>query len=306
MKYIYLLLIVFFMCPLDVKATNEEILPFSCGTGCTWEKKGTKLIITATEGAVMDDFEEKWNAERRVYETTAPWGADFTEIEIVGGLTNISKSAFEGAQFTSVNIPDTVTSIGEDAFSWNFNLSSVSLPNSVASISKWAFAKDKALTNIVFPSSVISVGDVVFTGATGLTSVVVENSNTALSENVFGGILGNVYCQNFEQCKNKGITDQNIIVFSKTEDGVYQIGDKYFASVDLMLLGNDWACDSLEQCKKALSAMQSGKTFRIGNKLYASLHDALAGNYIQKRIYTIEEASKLSKPTGNTFRLRYK
>ena len=116
----------------------------SCGQGCSWEKNGTKLVITATDGAVMDDFSEHWNADRQVYETTAPWGADVTEVEIIGGLTNISRSAFEGANLTSINIPSSVTSID-----------------------KWAFARTPSLMDMIIPSSVTNIGEVVFTGKEG-------------------------------------------------------------------------------------------------------------------------------------------
>ena len=44
----------------------------------------------------------------------------------------------------------------------------------------------------------------------------------------------------------------------------------------------------------------------VGNKIYANLHDIVNDKYIPKRIYTIEEAEKVSKKTGNTFKLRYK
>ena len=119
-----------------------------------------------------------------------------------------------------------------------------------------------------------------------------------------------VYCQSFEQCANKGIADSNIMLFNKTEDGVYQIGTgddaKYFASSSLMVAGDEKACSSLEQCQGILAAIQDGKNFRIGDKLYSSINDFLSGKNIQKRIYTIEEATKLSKDTGNKIMLRYK
>ena len=51
---------------------------------------------------------------------------------------------------------------------------------------------------------------------------------------------------------------------------------------------------------------KDGNTYSLNNKNYASLTDLQTGNYIKKRIYTIKETEAVTKPTGNTFRLRYK
>ena len=68
------------------------------------------------------------------------------------------------------------------------------------------------------------------------------------------------------------------------------------------------------QCLKALGkpsgvhvyTIDADGRYSVSGKKYANFKDMQNGNYIPKRIYTLEEATKVSKPAGNTFRLRYK
>jgi hypothetical protein len=48
-----------------------------------------------------------------------------------------------------------------------------------------------------------------------------------------------------------------------------------------------------------------GKIF-YNNKWYNSANGILLGDYDKKRIYTVDEATKISKKSGNTFKIRYK
>ncbi|MBR2300265.1 MAG: leucine-rich repeat domain-containing protein [Alphaproteobacteria bacterium] len=97
------------------------------------------------------------------------------------------------------------------------------------------------------------------------------------------------------------------------------------------MAGDGTYCSTAQECAALIEADKNGDVLTSGGKRYASLEDLYAGNpmpsieeieqsdgsykvykdgvfigYKNKRIYTVEEASKLSKPTGNTFRLRYK
>ena len=47
-------------------------------------------------------------------------------------------------------------------------------------------------------------------------------------------------------------------------------------------------------------------TIFYNNHWYKSANDILAGDYIKKSIYTIEEANAVAKPTGNTVRIKYR
>ena len=50
----------------------------------------------------------------------------------------------------------------------------------------------------------------------------------------------------------------------------------------------------------------SDNQYLVGGKYYAKLSDIGTPNYIKKRIYTIDEANRVAKPTGNTVRIKYR
>ena len=69
-----------------------------------------------------------------------------------------------------------------------------------------------------------------------------------------------------------------------------------------------------QQCRTASSnpsgvhvyTVNTDGTYSVNGKKYANFKDMQNGNYIPKRIYTLEEATKVSKPTGNTVRIKYR
>ncbi len=289
---------------LSFNANAETMTQGVCGTGCSWIKNGTKLTITAENGAVMDDFEELED-ERGCY-TSAPWGTDFTEVEFIGSISNISNNAFQGSSIEQITIPNSVTSIGVNAFSWTENLSSVNIPNSVTSIGKWAFAKVGNLTDIVLPVSVTTIADRVFSLSYNLQNIVIENPNAVLQEDALITFLGNIYCQSLDQCSGKGIDDEKIKIYTKEGNDIdgylYKVGDDYFASRDLMI--NNIKCDNKKQCESLLASAQNG-IFSFNGKFYESLNDLAHHEHIKKRIYTIEEANQVAGKT-NSFKIKYR
>ena len=72
----------------------------------------------------------------------------------------------------------------------------------------------------------------------------------------------------------------------------------------------------MAQCEKAISRLGEnikiheyetvGDAYYVDGKFYNRINDVWEKNNIKKRIYSIEEATKVSKETGNTFKLRYK
>ena len=50
----------------------------------------------------------------------------------------------------------------------------------------------------------------------------------------------------------------------------------------------------------------SDNQYLVDGKYYARLSDIGTPNYIKKRIYTIDEANRVAKPTGNTIRIKYR
>ncbi|MBR2299851.1 MAG: leucine-rich repeat domain-containing protein [Alphaproteobacteria bacterium] len=306
----FLILIVLFV-------ANNAYAGGSCGSGCTWELKpvtdkngapvyledgetqAQKLIISAKgESGTMSEYGGANNT---------PWWSShesITSIEVQNGIKNIGRYAFWAyTNVTSISLPDTLTSIGNYAFQSN-NLSSVVIPDSVTSIGYQSFFRNPNLTSVVIEGTP-SVGGIAFRDSPA-----------------------KIYCLvGHTACAGKGGT---VVYYEKDKSGALKVGDDYYASssdlvndtkctdglneacvakalnVTVSKLLAKGKCTSQAECQTIVTADYNGEVFQVGLKSYASLDDFLIGQAIPKRIYTIEEAERVSKKTGNTFKLRYK
>ena len=256
-----------------------------------------------------------------VKETTIP---DITEIEIKGNITSIGDSAFWKSNITKIDIPDTVTEIK---------------PN--------AFCSARNLNTIVIPESVTYIGYDAFDGITkngGILSVVIKGDSITIPSRLTAYQDGfTIYCkQGVDACENKA---DDVRYYVPTDDGLYQIDDKLYATADLMthnaacddaancqailnaasqgkpfevggkyyatldLFANGAACTSKENCEDILTAANTQSSFWVGSKMYHSLDDFASGNYVKYRIYTVEEARQAVESAGTDtvkFRIKYK
>ncbi len=258
-----------------------------CGENCSWtiDDKG---VLTVSGTGDMKDYSdpEEWS---RTY--PRPWQSynnTVKEIVIGEGITSVGTWAFKDFKaLETLTLADSVKKIGMIAFDSATSLNKINMSENsqLESINWQAFSHDKALTSFVVPSAATNVGSAAFHD-TDTIVVYCPESNTSCKANIGGS----------------GLT---IIRFTQ-EDGIYKIGEgedaKYYASTEAMVLGED--CGS--KCAQAKALSESGEPFVIDGKFYASLSDYVKRNYIKKRIYTVDEAEMLSKPTGNTFRMRYK
>ncbi|MBR2299629.1 MAG: leucine-rich repeat domain-containing protein [Alphaproteobacteria bacterium] len=220
---------------------------------------------------------DKW-----IKETTIP---EVKEVEMKGNITSIGDSAFWNSHISNINIADTVTEIKANAF-----------------------CSAKLLNTITIPDSVISIGYDIFDGEHGENpTIVIQGDNVSfegrLSSKKYASNL-TLYCkQGVEACEGKA---GDVRYYVLTDGGLYQdvADNKYFATAEFMARGA--ACSSERNCMDILTAIRHGMPFDVGLKTYNSFADFMSGRYIPKRIYTVEEAEKVSKKTGNTFKLRYK
>ena len=137
----------------DVNAAPEEIdLNYVTGGACNsytkWQlvwvdNAKTRMKLTISGNGVMPTYSAG----------TAPWYSylyNITEIEVMGGVTDIGRSAFYGlTNVTAVTVRDGVKSIGAYAFNGCTSLKSIFIPASVESIGVQAFAKS-GLTELTF------------------------------------------------------------------------------------------------------------------------------------------------------------
>ena len=234
-------------------------------------------------------------------------------------LESIGQNAFwRNTSLTSISLPSSLQTIGEGAF-LNSALESISFgtDSELKSIGKSAFAGARNLKNIVIPASVETIGDLAFYDGNykcPAGPVVFEGIPQTIGRAIFQG-SPKIYClTTFEACSD---LSRNVQYYKKTDNGLYVLTDandqilkddqgnpSYFLSAELMARGK--SCSTEAECEEIKTALQSGRSFLVNGKFYDSLSDWISGNYARKRIYTVEEAEKLTKPTGNQFKIRYK
>ena len=289
----------------------------------------------------------------------------FITVVLPEGLTSIKNSAFKECDYLSdVNLPNSLREIENGAFAGS-SLKNVVIP---------AGTEDNP--TIVGATAFRGAVDTNERGVYGLQieSFVVQE-NTILNEQIFlQEINTNTYplmnLENFkmycaegnqscmdamaktvEIAQARGLIDSSqtaqdyIEMFSKDSNGFYQIGDKLYATADLMthnaacddaqncqaildaisqgkpfevggkyyatsdLFANGAPCTSKENCEDILTAANTQSSFWVGSKMYHSLDDFASGNYVKYRIYKVEEARQAVEAAGTdtvNVRIRYK
>ena len=336
---------------------------WKCGDNCTaylsndpHEGGNKQLNITGT-----GPISEHGGWSRYTYAAYGP--GIITSVNIEQGITSIGNSAFSyNTSVERVTIPDSVTSIGEHAFAYSPNIREINLPESLTSIAYNAFLYVKPGPSLVVPNSVESIGSSAFTQMSELKSLFIPESVTSFGGTSTSGLsdIQAIFC--FEghryRCQDQFYSYRDkIIVYTKDENGIYKVGDTYYASPeDMSHIGEGGnlspiACTDYERCQAAAAAYKDAKAESMaGGSLCATKNECLnlidmtyddeyacttiarcseyaktnniqlAGlygrgennggsgntNHVKHRIYTVEEAARLSKPTGNTFKIRYK
>ena len=129
------------------------------------------------------------------------------------------------------------------------------------------------LTDVSLPQSLESIGKYAFNADTSLQNLVIPENVITIYASMLGGSTGvqNIYCP------------ENIKAQCEAVLNMYP----------------QWQINLLSYKKDDNELFYNGKW-------YAHPNDILTGNNIKKRIYTVEEATAVSKKTGNTFKIRYK
>ncbi len=269
----------------------------------------------------------------------APWiNPNITQVEIKEGIKTIGVHAFEnmnGADRTLI-LPEGLETIGTEAFH-GFNATSVTFPSTLKIIDSYAF--DGYLQKINnLPEGLETIGSAAFANSQ-LTDVVIPNSVTNLSAYAFGSSeagwnysrISNLYCSKAQQAGCEAALafrgDNATVTVYEIKDGLYFLDGAYYSSADNMqkdvlaqknATGESFACDDLAQCKADVLkrkgyckddsdclAMAKSNVINYKNKSYASIDDLFSGNYIPKRIYTVDEANAVAGST-NHVKIRYR
>ena len=270
-------------------STDEERAGtcFTCGTTCTAryvqstnEDGSSKGTLTISGSGDMDFYRYSYNDDLERYQSDAPWknlDRDITNVIVEEGITSVS------------------------GFYNHTTIESVSLPNTLTTIERACFQSAKNLTDLTIPPNVTTIGHAAFNGTKVEYLTIPENYQAYP-----GGAANSNNAYLFGTYALKGITIEGNADFEK-----------------YMLLGanlsklRDIYCDmSNENCRALLEDEdigskikfyeKNGSQYLYEGKFYKHPSDIALGNYAKKRIYTLQEAVELSKPTGNTVRIRYK
>ena len=269
-KLVYLLVI--FLIPLNVFA--DPIYDFD-------EETGT-LTISGTGAAGRGGIDKQ----------------KIKNVIIKEGITSVEGSAFrEASNLTSVTLPESLTSIGSWAFHAT-NLGSVNIPKNVTTISSMAFYHAN-LTSVQFAegSKLQTIGQEAFE-TNWFTSVNIPDSVQTISNAAFNGACFYV-------------TD--VTASAENLEKYLQAAGKFSSNATLHCTVGDCAAvlaawDSEHNTSYATNVSVSYVPIEVPSddgsvRIYKN--GKLVG-FKKKRIYTVDEAEKLSKKTGNKFRIRYK
>ncbi len=222
-----------------------------------------------------------------------PWGNNIESVEISEGIKSIGQYAFYGTGLTNITIPASVESVNEAAFQSTSALTNVAFQegSNLQKIGGGAFNNIPNLTNIDIPQSVKIIGDNAF-NLSGINSI-------TLSDTIF---------LNDEGDPNDDSTYfQGLSIYALSDvDHVYCSEASHLKCEEYFNQGEFWENGIYHPIKeKSTLAIYTpdGDKFYANGKWYNSLSDMNKGNYNKKRIYTIDEAQKV---TGNKNRVSIK
>ncbi|MBR2299337.1 MAG: leucine-rich repeat domain-containing protein [Alphaproteobacteria bacterium] len=214
-----------------------------------------------------------------------------TNIVIPSSVESIGANAFSGMfQLQSINIPEGITTINDEIFRLATNLQSINIPASVTSIGSGAFWGASSIQEIVIPENVTFIGSLAFADMGVLRNIDIPDSVTTIEADAFKNVMASdLTCneQNLERYLNASGGLKEPLKITCTD-----------GNCENVLKGTQWEGKTqiIYPLKKIKQPDGSVAIYEIGK----------FKGYRNKRIYTIQEAEKLSKKTGNTFKLRYK
>ena len=285
-KYILILGLI-----LSFNASADD-LP-SCGTNCTYsytqnetDQDGnitytlTIKPIDDTKNAGISSYSRCLGCSGDETGNFAPWRFEkVTSVVIEKGVTDIGTHAFEDmSSLITLELPEGLKTIGGEAFNYT-SLVRVDLPSSLTSIGQFSFAIASLKEINELPEGLKVIGAYAFSN-TKIKDLVIPSSVTTLSPSAFGSnefgrnhsLIENLYC-------------------------AQEIADQCEAAVQ-------WKKD-LGKTVKVTTYKKDGNKIFYKNHWYNNANDILSGDYIKKRIYTINEANQVAGKV-NSVKIRYR
>ena len=270
---------------------SADDLP-SCGENCTYSytQNGTdqdgNITYTLTIKPIDSEQTAKVQAYDRYNYTTkenpvyAPWRFEnVTSVVIEKGITYIGDRAFEDMQrLKTLELPEGLKTIGHESFH-NTKIQKVDLPSTLTGINSYAFSISALKEINKLPEGLKVIGAQAFSN-TQIKDWIIPSSVTTLSPSAFGinesgydkSLIENLYC-------------------------AQEIADQCEAAVQ-------WKKD-LGKTVKVTTYNKDGNKIFYKNHWYNNANDILSGDYIKKRIYTIDEANQVAGKV-NSVKIRYR
>ncbi len=177
-------------------------------------------------------------------------------------------------------VEDGITTVGSRSIYSMSLLEEVVLPDTIESIGAYAFHGATSLSIIDIPENVKKIYDYAFQNSYNLTAL-------SLPESLF---------QQGGDVKNNILPDSGITSLYCPK--------AYEQKCRKILKGSGFKDTAIENILKFYT--KSGNEYFYDGKFYQSASDITINNNIKKRIYTLEEANRVAKPTGNTVRIKYR
>ncbi len=244
-----------------------EVNHWQCGTNCR--------ATLYSDGLFKVEQEDKKGPQAVMYNSHPTTDENGT------WNLNTSDWARSMKDVTKVVVADGVKHIGNYAFYGALHASEIEIADSVTSIGKCGIG-GTGFTHVEIPASVTSVGIQLFHSMKNLQSFTIE------------GAITNVTSVDSEE-----VLERNYTIISDSPNVKTAYCEEKAYSFCFRALSNDRASKILKTYSK------SGDVYIFDGKRYKSIADYEKGKEI-KRIYTIDEANAVTKPTGNTVRIKYR
>ena len=244
----------------------------TCGENCAWEMNDGVLKLNGygyIKGYDLYSAPWFWNSNniKKIVIENQPETEGFKSI---GNTTFCAMT-----QVKEVVLPETMEKIGSAAFHYCLSLEKINLPDSLTNIA-WAAFNDTSISNFILPENVkvesnafgsFNLSSIAFSGNTDVNKNALEYSTDWKTYQISPN-LNSIYCEQ---------SNQSCIALLEDEDIK----------------------------SKVITYTKSGGMYIANGKQYRSLAAMQKGNTV-KRIYTVDEAAKVSKKSDNTFKIRYK
>ena len=274
-KMIFTFMITTGLSPMAMAASSG-----TCGTpaaGCSYILNGGTLTISGTGN--MSAYNLSYNYppwySSRGYIYTVVIGNGIKSVECLGKLTHVR----------SLTIPNSVTRIGTSAFEGMTGVTGeLKIPNSVTTIGGNAFYGMTSVTELTIPDGA-TIGSNAFKNVQPTTLTISADQLKAYLGTGAGGL------------KVGGDGKINIICTSGDCETYLKENSKYKNDTTILAALNFIDPNAISDPEPIVTPEPTPEPEPIAPTISSRK---------LKRIYTVEEAAAVSKPTGNTFRLRYK